>query len=392
MLKRLMVLYATLWMFTGFAHAETVDLYVTKAQIQAVNELATDGVITPDQAKKGIDGILARAASDLGRPVTLEELAAVQSPTPMAAELTWLQKAAGFVTFGNTMIAIASIAGVAALLFLFGKMIVELVVLFKEIPAVVYEGALVLSGVGLTAYATTLTEANAPTFGLIGALLYGGGFAWTVGRHRKDWKVSPSAASLVLALAWGVTAELFGSQLIGAFSVAALMSALGFSAFVVPGLIAVGFKDKDSVPRATLAAFVVIGLYVVLQGAGISVALLSAFRGGALYVGGFVAYLGSLIIASRWYSRDTSYAVRQLPMLVGGIGAIFLGSVLGIPELQKIGGTFFVLYLVEKPFEVPLGSATGYAAVALVVSAITVGAFLWANNHIDVVAPYLLFV
>ncbi|NBS41647.1 hypothetical protein EBS80_03220, partial [bacterium] len=179
MLKRLMVLYATLWMFTGFAHAETVDLYVTKAQIQAVNELATDGVITPDQAKKGIDGILARAASDLGRPVTLEELAAVQSPTPMAAELTWLQKAAGFVTFGNTMIAIASIAGVAALLFLFGKMIVELVVLFKEIPAVVYEGALVLSGVGLTAYATTLTEANAPTFGLIGALLYGGGFAWT---------------------------------------------------------------------------------------------------------------------------------------------------------------------------------------------------------------------
>lgn len=394
MLQRIGILIACIGIVSGTAWAEpaTVDLYAVKAQVEAVNQLAEDDIITGLQAKAGVDGILERTEADLGHPVTVAELETVQGPTQTSADLTWLQKAAGFVSFTNTMIAIGSVIAVASLIFLFGQIIVEMLKVFVMIPAIMYESALVLSGVGLTAYATTLGETNAGTIGLIGALLYGGGFAWIVSRHDNGRTFSASSVGVILAIAWGASAVLFQSQLIGTLSVAGLMSALGFSAFMVPGLIVVGFKDEDSVPRAMFAAFLILGIFVAMQATGVNASFLSVFRGGSLYVGGFVAYLGALIVGTRYVYRDASYALRQLPMIVGGIGAIYLGSVLGIPELQKMGGTFFVLYLMEKPFEIPIESRTGFAFIALLVSSAAIGGFLWANNNLDVVAPYFLFV
>lgn len=394
MYHRILALFAALWLFAGPAFAQTpsVDLYAVKAQVEAMTAAADRGTITRDQAASETKAILAEAETDLGRAVTLEELAAVQGPTPVSAELTWLQKAAGLVTFANTLMAFAALAGTAALLFLFGRLIVELVKAFAEIPAIVYESALVLCGVGLTVFAATLAEGPAASVAFVGALMYGGGFVWTVSRHRTGSKHAATIVGIILAVAWAVPTVFFDSQLIGALSVAAFMSALGFSAFMVPGLIAVGFEDDASVPRATLAAFLVLGLFVGAQALGVSIESVSAFRAGALYVGGFVGYLGVLIIGSKWYARDTSYVLRQIPAVVAGIGAIYLGSVLGIPELQKMGGTLFVLYLMEKPFEIPAESKTVYAAITLVVCAVVYGAGMWVNANLDVAAPYLLFV
>jgi len=296
------------------------------------------------------------------------------------------------MTFANTLMALTAIAGTAAFLFLFGRLIAELLKVFVEIPAIVYESALILGGIGLTVFAATLAEGTAGSVALVGALLYGVGFVWTVLRHTEDWKLSGTALGAILAVAWGVTAAAFDSQLVGAFSVAALMSAFGFSALFVPGLIAVGFESDAAVPRATLAAFLALGLFVGAQAAGISTEHVDAFRAGALYVGGFVGYLGVLIIGSKWYARDAGYVLCQVPAVVAGIGAIYLGSVLGIPELQKMGGTLFVLYLMEKPFEIPAESLTAYAAITLVVCGIIYGAGMWVNANLDVAAPYLLFV
>lgn len=394
MLKRIGILIACIGVVSGTAWAEpeTVDLYAVKAQVEAVNQLAEDDIITGLQAKAGVDGILERTEADLGHPVTVAELETVQGPTQTSADLTWLQKAAGFVSFTTTMIAIASIMVVAATIFLFGKAIVELLKIFVLIPAIVYESTLVLAGVLMTGFATTLGAESAGTFGLIGALLYGGGFVWIVSRHDAQKSISASTVGMILAVAWGASALLFQSQLIGALSVAALMSALGFSALMVPGVIVVGFTDEDSVPRAMMAAFLILAVFVGVQMTGIDATHLATFRGGALYVGGFVAYLGALIVGTRYYGSDANYVLRQLPMIVGGIGAIYLGSVLGIPELQKMGGTFFVLYLLEKPYEIPIESATGFAFITLVVGSAAIGGFLWANNNLEVIAPYFLFV
>ena len=394
MFHHLIAFLAALWLFAGSAFAQTpaVDLYAVKAQVEAMTAAADRGTITRDQAATETEAILAQAESDLGRSVTLDELAVVQGPTPVSADLTWLQKAAGLVTFANTLMALAAIAGTGALFFLFGRLIVDLLKVFTQIPAIVYEGALILSGVGLTVFASTLAEGTAASVALIGALMYGGGFIWTVLRHTEDWKLSGTVIGMILAVGWGITAVTFDSQLIGAFSVAGLMSAFGFSALFVPGIVTVGFKDDAAVPRATLAAFLTLGLFVGAQAFGVSTEYLSTFREGALYVGGFVGYLGVLIIGSKWYANNTSYVLRQFPAVVAGIGAIYLGSVLGIPELQKMGGTLFVLYLLEKPFEIPAGSMTAYAFITLLVCGAIYGAGMWINANLEIAAPYLLFV
>lgn len=393
MRNRFLALWAALWLLAGpaLADAPVVDLYAVKARVEAIDAAASRGTITRDQASTEVKAILADAESAVGRPVTLQELAAVQSPTPVTAELSWLQKAAGLMTFTNTLMALAAIGGIVAFLFLFGKFIMEMVVLFAAIPAIVYESTLILAGVALTGFATTLAAGTASSVAFVGTLMYGGGFVWTVSRHRTGSKHAATIVGLILTAAWAVPTVVFGSQLIGALSVAAFMSALGFSAFMVPGLIAVGFEDEAAVPRATLAAFLALGLFVGAQILGIDASMIAPFRAGALYVGGFVGYLGVLIIGSRWYGGG-NYVLRQFPAVVAGIGAIYLGSVLGIPELQKMGGTLFVLYLMEKPFEIPAESATAYAFIALLVCATVYGAGMYVNANLEAFAPYLLFV
>ena len=81
----------------------------------------------------------------------------------------------------------------------------------------------------------------------------------------------------------------------------------------------------------------------------------------------------------------------QAITIAAGIGAIFIGSVRDIPELLGIGGTFFALYLIEKPFEIRAKSVRGYAMIGLFVSAGVYGCVVWAKTHMDIVEPYLLF-
>lgn len=396
MLVRILSLLTLFWLMAGTAFAQqSVDLYVTRMQIDAVYGLAENGNITLAQAKTGADHILEQAGANLGRTVTLVELANAQPPMPASTstEITWLQRAAGFVTFANTMMTLAAIIGMCAFLFLFGRAIAWMVFVIVAIPPEFYEGLLILSGIGLSAFAfLSLEGGNASAIGLVGALLYGGGALWVWARHDKNKKLSVSGISLILAAAWGAHALLFQSSLVGTFSIAALMSVLGFSAYMVPGLIMIGFEDEDTVPRATLASFLILGTFVGFQILGESPPFISVFRPGALYVCGFVGYLGVLITGSRWYYSNANYLLRQIPAVVLGIAAIFLGSIFNVPELQKMGGTFFVLYLMEKPFEIPAENKTAYALIALAVCTVIYFSGMWVKANVDIVSPYLFFV
>ena len=118
---------------------------------------------------------------------------------------------------------------------------------------------------------------------------------------------------------------------------------------------------------------------------------LHAFEQGALWLGSFVGYLGLLIASSRWYENRMHYVLMQVITIVMGINALAIGSIFGIPQLLGIGGTLFVLYLIEKPFEIPVESFTAYAAIGLCVAVVVGGSAWWAQNHLTQVQPYLLF-
>lgn len=62
-----------------------------------------------------------------------------------------------------------------------------------------------------------------------------------------------------------------------------------------------------------------------------------------------------------------------------------------VAVFRGIGGTFFILYLIEKTFEIPFAKKERYAAMALGVSLLIGMLVVWAKNHAELVEPYLLF-
>ena len=62
--------------------------------------------------------------------------------------------------------------------------------------------------------------------------------------------------------------------------------------------------------------------------------------------------------------------------IIAGVGALFFGSVFQMNELQKIGGTFFVLYCLIKLAEIPTGSRHIFALLIAGVGIMTI-CFCW---------------
>lgn len=353
------------------------DLTPMKHAVAALDECAAKGIITEAQAQQGTSLYLARAKEAAGREVTIIDLAkfAASSAPQTEAKLTALQKFAGFVTFTNVMWCFAIILGVACFAYLARDLIVSLMtvfVLLASLPLIVYEVICYLGSSGVVLYATRFGPETAPYVALTGCLLFAAALGLTF-RERGFPKIE--AASFLLAIAWGAAAVKFESQLIGFFAVIALMSGLGFSAASTPLCYAIGFRDRDAVGRATSASLMILGAYVAAHIYGQSNPIAKIFEPGALFMGSFVGYIGVLISSSRFYCRasDSSYALRQFFAVALGVAALYFGSVWQISELQKIGGTFFALYIIEKFTDVPAESARGYAVTGLVLS----GAIYW---------------
>ncbi|MBI2039006.1 MAG: hypothetical protein HYT22_01865 [Candidatus Niyogibacteria bacterium] len=304
-------------------------------------------------------------------------------------ELTGLQVAAGFITWMNILRVLAIGVGVVCLGYLLFRWFGWLLEIFLYIPKEVYEGVGYALSVGLIISGYWLSETNMLWPVLTGCLLFGAMLIITGALH----KLAPNWEHFfgILFLVWSAVALFYQSAPVGFIAVAALMGLVGFSAAVIPCGYAIGFRDEDAVSRATTTAFIVLTGFVFLRVVGQSLPYIHVFEQGALWLGSFVGYVGLLIASSRWYAKRAIYPAMQLITILLGMAAIGAGSVFGIPQLLGIGGTFFVLYLIEKPFEIPVESAVGYATIGLFVSSCVGGGVWWAQNHMDLVRPYLLF-
>ncbi|MDB5194031.1 MAG: hypothetical protein JWN50_45 [Parcubacteria group bacterium] len=306
-------------------------------------------------------------------------------------ELTGLQKFAGFVSWMNILRVFAIAGGVVCIGFLLFRWFGWLIEIFALIPVQVYETVGYAASIALVVWGHSVSETNRMWPVLGGSLLFGAMVAISAQIHLKN-RINPPIAQLygLLFVAWGAIALYYNMPAIGFIAVGALMGALGFSGAVIPMGYAIGFKDNDSLCRATSAAFAILAAYVGLKVSNTSLPI-KVFESGAFWIGSFVGYLGLLIASSRWYGNQRSYPIMQVVTIVLGMAAIGAGSVFGISQLLGVGGTFFVLYLIEKPFEIPNASATEYAVIGLFVCACLGGGVWWAQNHMDLIRPFLLF-
>lgn len=304
-------------------------------------------------------------------------------------ELTGLQVVAGYITWMNILLVLGAGVGVISFVYLFGSWISELMKIFQKIPKEVYEVFLYIISI-VAMGGAWLIPINEPHYvAFVGCLLFAGAIILTVVLHELEENLPRFFTTLMVV--WAIVALAYGSSLIGFIAVIALMGALGFSILITPLTYCIGFKDEAAIGRATTAAFLILGFFILLRQQD-ALADLLVFEKGALWMGSFVGYLGLLIASTRWYDSKFDYPVMQLVTIIAGMGALFFGSVLAIPELLGIGGTFFVLYLLEKPFEIPAAeSMKGRATIALFVSVCVFLGALWGKEHMDIIEPYLLF-
>lgn len=295
-------------------------------------------------------------------------------------ELTSLQRFAGLVTFGNVML-VGGILGTVGFL--------TWLLYLIHIPKTVYEiGGYVVS-IGLILFAKHIPlgiDFIFPAFaGCIGcaAMLY-------VSSVLHSWQKNEAGYCITLAVIWTIIAMAYQSALIGFISVAALFGALGFFVRSYPFMTVIGFEDEDALNRATGTAFVLLAFFIFYRITAGTSFYVELFSQGVYLIGGLVGFTGLLILAYQGYGKSRRYISRQIPMIVGGIAAIFFGSVFSIPEIQKIGGTFFGLYLLEKICDIPTEGKIGYALKGLIISGIALIAGYIILRNKEFFASYIL--
>ncbi|MBI2463240.1 MAG: hypothetical protein HYV65_03355 [Candidatus Spechtbacteria bacterium] len=311
-------------------------------------------------------------------------------PSTDCVELTGLQIAAGFVTWMNILQVFAIALAVICFGYLISRWFRWLIEIFLHVPEEVYEVLLYIASIGLVVSGHWVSAINQLWPVLGGSLLFGVALTITAALHPVQFN-KPDRFFGILFLVWSAVALYYQNEVVGFIAVAAFMGMLGFSVLIAPGMYALGFEDEDAVAKATTAAFMVLGVFVGLHVLRTTIPYMQVFEQGALWMGSFVGYLGLLIASSRWYGNARTYPIMQVTTILLGFAAIAVGSVFGVPQLLGIGGTFFVLYLIEKPFEIPVDSAIGYAFIGLLVALCVGGGVWWAQNNMDIVRPYLLF-
>lgn len=328
-------------------------------------------------------------ASLLGTLLLLLSPALAAEAAPACPELTGLQYLVGFITWMNVLQVGAIILGVVCVAIILFKWFGWLLGLFLIIPVQVYEVIGYAASAALVVWAYFLEGSNQLWPLLGGSLLFGGMLIITGTIHQIEANYERFFGALFVV--WAAIALIFQNSTVGFITVGAFMGMLGFSFMVIPMGYAIGFQDDDALKRGTTAGFITLAAFVAIRISGTYVPYIHVFEAGALWLGSFVGFIGLLIASSRWYVNRTAYVVMQVIAIAFGMVAIGIGSIFGISQLLGIGGTFFALYLIEKPFEIPAQSLTGYAAIGLVVAALVGGGVWWAQNHMDIIQPYLLF-
>ena len=360
----------------------TTQLVRLQVKIAAINEMTEKGEITQAQAKTATARYLedARTVASSNK-LTLAEVNMISGSLDQAPQkLTWLQKAAGLLTFVNIMWMLAIILGVVCFVILFGRFLMH-------IPPEFYEFVGYGLSIALVCWGNTLGAGVAEYVTFSGSLLFVGLMYVTTRVHKIDLNEAMFFSVATIALA--ISAVMTMNPITGFAAVITFMCEIGFMGALIPFGYVIGFKDGSALSRGTSAGFIVLIFYTGLTALGHHSMYFDLFRTGALWMGSFVGYLGLLIASSRWHTNRQAYPIMQIITIVAGSAALFFGSVYGISELQKIGGTFFVLYIIEKFTEIPARSIEGYAAVGLTVAGAIYGMTWFIKAHVDQLTPYI---
>lgn len=291
---------------------------------------------------------LDKAIESSGENIVYTKLVELSQKSPMQSI-----RIHGIFTLANLIVIIAAILGIVAIGYLLKDYLLSMPAIGHELLIYGTCGALLLVAQKIKPDVQLFALMPA-SLGILSGLIYSKFIRFPDG----DSKGSFSLTFAITAFLWAAIAIYFNTSVIGFMAVMSFLVALGFSAFVTPGLIAIGFEDDASVARGTFGAFVLLFIYILgIFSWKAMPPTYQFFSFGFGFLGTFVYFLGLLIISSKYYTSKENYVFTQLLVILSGAAALYLGLTFGISILASVGGTFFCIYLLEKYCEIPWGRA-----------------------------------
>lgn len=397
------------------------QLVQIKHSITTVQDLEQRGLMTPSEANRAIAFYVAQASQLVGHHMTVQQILAVPDlPQPA---LTPLQEFAGAITFLNLLLILAIVAVGGAFIYLFKQYMRMLFHILVHVPISVYELVFYVASLGSALIGWWLPTPMHQSLALFACVLFAGALAFSVSYRRELAYVFIIAT--ILFLVWAPMAMLFMSPMIGFCAVSALLAVLGWNDFALRAINALGARVRSGfsqhIEYATLAGFAVLILFVCIRLLSGFMPALTVFAPGSVILGSVSGFGGLLALSDRWHAlrvppraerregeTEDEFAARQeqvrqqerrvqrkhywgfqIVSIVAGIGALFFGSVLQISELQKIGGTFFVVYLLIKLLEIPTRSRLIFAWLMFGIGTLTIGFCWFALTHAELFRAWL---
>lgn len=299
--------------------------------------------------------------------------------------LTPLQEFAGMITLGNFLAVLGTIAGIVcaiALLLLIG------------FPEGFYKFLLWVLGIGGMLFGASIGDGFTPTLiALSGCLLFAVGLAWTFVDSLEN-SFQESMLLFVLFVVWSVVAVMNDSSLIGFIAMLALFGTV--AAFDGFGVLAysIGMEGDKITGRGTIAGLALVSFYLMLYVGKWDLLPAELFKGGALYVGAFAAKMSLLVASTKWQSAGFRRFFLQFVFISMCLLSIVIGAQLDVAVLMKSGGTFLVLYLLEKAVEMLFLMTSPWLifTIGLILSSLVVWAGYAIIEHAELFNSYLFFI
>ena len=281
-------------------------------------------------------------------------------------DLTSLQVAAGYVTFTNTIMFLATLAG----LVFTGILCLNLMSVFRNVPEIVWKFLLYLTTGVLCGASFWASAGSTPYIEFVGAGVAALAIALCLSDLADMLKIEAKSATswyVGVTVIVGVFALIQQNNMAAGIAVLGLISLLGFTAFSKPGLIVMGFESKSVLWQATFGALFVLVPTTLIK---IQYGSLGAFEVFAPAIGWLctlVVSIGLLIGSTRFFGHETTllYVLRNVFMVVFAVFCIWAGTMHGQVEMQRIAGTVLVIWIFEKPWDIPNAGLVGYSLMGM---------------------------
>ncbi|CAF0989757.1 unnamed protein product [Adineta steineri] len=306
-----------------------------KQHYDVVNNLEKRGILNSDVAIQEKRLYIESASKIVGSKELLTE----------EEFLTWQQRQL-IISFSNIIAILAGIIVIIALSILVGIFIVPILI---HVPVIIWEILFYIISVFLMIFISNSWLI------FLGCLTFVATLSFTITYHFPREKYAGLVASWICFFVWTFVALYQQHREAGYLAVMALESALGFVIFVGQLVIVIGFQNEKIIPSTTIASFILLLIGCILHIQQRSNILTIPFTRPLLFLGTFVYFIGMLILTSRLYDewREKKYIfwILQIITFFSGLATMFFGPMLEIPFIQAVGGTMFVIWLLEKYVE-----------------------------------------